>query len=403
MSGARALSTGNSGALSGRASPRRQGAFLSEGIPEVRNDYYTILGVERNAGTAEIKKSYRRLAMHLHPDRNPENKDAEEQFKLVSEAYEVLKDTEKRAAYDRIIAIEEQKQAESISRPPDEVIVPNDEMLGDFLKGFYSRSGGRQKGRRGGDLRYNLKITFREAAFGAEKEIRVPFMGTCPRCAGTGMKAGAASSICRTCRGTGRIKRGHGKYHACEMCDGTGRVVTDFCKRCDGAGTVKTSRIIKVHVPPGIETGTRLQVSGMGMKGVRGGKRGDFFVVVNVKKHPFLEKHGLNFTCTVPVPLFTALLGGHIEVPTLKGKRKVKLPANTHTGKELRVKGQGARSQDGTRRGDLVVRIEVLVPKKLTRRQRELLKQIEEQSREDTYPRMRRYRQKLEKYADTVS
>jgi molecular chaperone DnaJ len=363
-------------------------------------DCYKILGLERDATIADIKKAYRSLAMKYHPDRNPEDESSEERFKLVTEAYEVLKDNRKRADYDRIISAVEYELSNSIESAQDDFLVPSDEILGDFLRGFFSeRESSKKKSRRGEDLRYNLKLTFSEAALGAETEIRIPCQIQCPECVGTGVKAGAKAVICSGCRGKGKVKNSRGLFETCHICNGSGAIITASCKRCNGSGSIQSRLSILIDVPPGVEAGTRLQVKGMGMPGSNGGEHGDFFVVVHVKKHPFFEKEGLNVICSVPIPFFKAILGCSLEIPTLEGKRKVKIPPGTQFGKEIRLHGLGILSQqDRKKRGDLIIRLKVEMPKKLSREEKKILKTLEKDSKMKAYPLTSKYKKKMEKY-----
>lgn len=360
-------------------------------------DCYKILGLERDATIADIKKAYRSLAMKYHPDRNPEDESSEEKFKLVTEAYEVLKDSRKRAEYDRIIEVVEYDGIESVY---DDFSIPADEILGDFLRGFFSeRESSKKKSRRGEDLRYNLKLTFSEAALGVETEIRIPCQIQCPECVGTGVKAGAKAVICSGCRGKGKVKNSRGLFETCHICNGSGAIITASCKRCNGSGSIQSRLSILIDVPPGVEAGTRLQVKGMGMPGSNGGEHGDFFVVVHVKKHPFFEKEGLNVICSVPIPFFKAILGCSLEIPMLEGKRKVKIPAGTQFGKEIRLHGLGILSQqDRKKRGDLIIRLKVEMPKKLSREEKKILKTLEKDSKMKAYPLTSKYKKKMEKY-----
>ncbi|MFC1591003.1 molecular chaperone DnaJ [Thermodesulfobacteriota bacterium] len=360
-------------------------------------DYYKILGVAPTAEAGDIKKAYRQLAMKYHPDLNPDNKIYEEQFKLIVEAYDVLKDRDKRNAYDLLgeTAAREKEAAERIYEPS--VFDPQDEEVRDFLQGFYAgHDSSLTNERHGEDVRYNLKINFEEAALGVEKNIRIPIKVVCPLCHGSGVRPGARMVRCTQCRGKGRVKARLGIYKPCSNCGGSGAVITDYCLRCHGDGHVLSNRIITVHVPPGIEAGTRLCISGMGAKGKRGGRPGDFFVVVHVKKHKLFTVDGKNILCTVPVPFFTALLGGSIDVPTIEGTASVTLPAGTLPGKMIRLRGKGGRLPENNKRGDIIVTVQIEIPKKLSRSERKLLKEFEKSCSLEQYPLTNKYRKNLE-------
>lgn len=362
-------------------------------------DYYKILGLERNANISDIKRAYRKLAMQFHPDRNPGDNLSEERFKLVTEAYEVLKDANRRLEYDRIMASKVAEQAQRSSSFQDDFFIPADEMLGDFMRGFYSRNGDDKKsGRRGRDLRHNLKISFEEAALGVETEIKIPSSTQCPQCNGTGMKAGAKAIICTGCRGKGKVRNNKGLLTVCHICNGSGAVISGFCKRCNGSGKVRCRHSILVHVPPGVEAGTRLQVKNMGGPGSSGGKPGDLFVVIHVKKHPFFYREDFNVICNVPVPIFKAIPGCSLEIPTLEGKRKVKVPAGAQTGMEIRLSGLGIRSQQKKKRGDLIIRLHIEIPKKFSIKEKRILKTLEENIKIEKYPLTLRYIKNLKMF-----
>ncbi len=363
----------------------------------MNQDHYTTLGVDRTANTADIKRAYRELAMQHHPDRNPGDQDAEEQFKIVTEAYEVLSDVGRRAEYDQILDSAADKEAEKKAATPEEFYQHSDEMVRDFMHGFYGRGQRKKKARQGDNLRFNLKVSFEEAALGAEKEIKVPGTKTCPTCKGSGVQAGSKMVRCRECRGRGKVRNSRGLYEVCRNCNGTGTVVTAYCKRCTGEGEVTTNRKIHVRVPPGIETGTRVQVKGMGLEGKDGGGAGDFFVVVHVGKHKMLERDGNDIRCTVPVPLFQALLGCTIEVPTLGGVKKLKLPAGSCNDYRKRLRGLGFRSPETGRRGDQVVEVQIETPKKLSRDLKRALKEFETKTTSEHYPKTAAFKKKIEK------
>lgn len=365
----------------------------------MQHNYYKLLGLEHTATQADIKKAYRSLAMQYHPDRNPQDESSEERFKLITEAYEVLKDSRKRAEYDRLAAIAAAKNEFNKRPSHDDLLVPDDEVLGEFLRGFYYRQdASKKKGRKGNDIRCNLRITFEEAALGVEKSIRIPCTINCPQCAGTGVKAGSKIMRCRECRGNGKAKTKKGFYATCTVCQGKGTIITAQCKRCSGSGEVQSRRSINVNVPPGIETGARLNVSGMGLPGKNEGKPGDLYVVVQVKKHPFFDKHDSDIVCTVPIPFVTAVLGCTLEVPTLNGKKKIKIPPGVQTGQRFVLSGFGVSAKNKKKRGDLIIILKVEMPKKLTRDEKKVLRTLSDTIRSDAYPLTKAFNSKLEKY-----
>jgi len=359
-------------------------------------DYYKLLEVDPGASLAEIKKAYRTLAKKYHPDINPGSTSSEERFKIITEAYKILTDNEKRAQYDTIVS-EFKAGTAPTAKMPEDFFIPVDEDLADFLKGFYIHHESEiKKARKGEDVRCNLKVTFKEAALGTEKEIFIPCTTECQQCGGTGVKAGSKIIRCSGCRGKGKVKNSRGLYEVCERCGGSGAKKTGLCTKCSGTGVVQSRRSIRVHVPPGIETGTRLKVKGMGMSGNCGGDPGDFFVVINIKKHDFFVREGLHICCTVPVPFLKALLGCSIEIPTLDGKKTIKVPSGTQTSKVIRIRRLGIVSTEKKRRGDLLVRVNVEMPVKLSREEKKMIKQMEKNINIKAYPETIKYRRKLE-------
>ncbi len=362
----------------------------------MKSDYYQLLDLRSNATAAEIKKKFRELAKQYHPDRNPGNGDAEECFKLINEAYEHLRDPDKRAEYDRYLNRLQHKEEPRRAHAWYDEFHPVDRDLRDFFKGFYgARNAGRRRAAPGSDVRFNLKVAFEEAALGCVKDIRFPIFVDCPRCAGSGIPAGARQHRCADCRGTGRKAACSGFGRQCEPCRGTGRVYLDRCRRCSGSGQVRSYRSIQVNVPPGIETGTRLHLKGLGARGAAGGRPGDFFVVVHVVKHPMLEIEDGILVCRVPVPVYRALAGCSIEVPTLDGSAVIDLPPGAQSGQELRLRGQGLRSAEKSRRGDLVIRLAVEMPKKMTPAEKKLLKQLAGTAQAGAYPAAQKYARTL--------
>jgi molecular chaperone DnaJ len=359
----------------------------------MKPDYYELLGVRPEATAAEIKKSFRGLAKRFHPDRNPGQADAEERFKLINEAYDHLRDPEKRARYDRYVNRLQKKKASRRPAAWYDDFYPVDDELGDFVRGFYGSrsSAGRRRPSKGTDVRLNLKVAFDESVLGCVKEIRVPIMVACPRCGGTGIPAAARQKRCTQCHGTGRNPAHSGYRKQCDACRGSGRVYVDRCIRCEGTGKAEAFRSIQVNVPPGIATGTRLHLKGLGARGGSGGRPGDFFVVVQVSKHPLLQLEDGRMVCRVPVPVYRALIGGKIDVPTLEGTVSLDVPAGVRSGHEIRLRGRGAYSQTGRRRGDLVVRLEVEMPKKITAAEKKILQQLADRAAAASYPQSKKY------------
>jgi molecular chaperone DnaJ len=352
-------------------------------------DYYKILGVSRDASADEIKKSYRKVAMEYHPDRNPGNKEAEEKFKLASESYEVLRDPEKREIYDRY-GVEGLKGTGFTGFRGFEDIFSS---FGDIFEDFFGFSGTtsrrRSRARPGADLRYDMKLSFIEAAAGKEAEIEIPRNISCGICQGTGAKPGTQPVPCPNCRGTGQVTRSQGFFTVsttCSQCQGEGKYIQQPCKECHGTGRVRTKKQIQIRIPPGVDTGSKLRVRGEGEQGDRGGPPGDLFIFIYVEPHGFFTREEDHVVCRVPISFTQAAIGGEIEVPTLTGKKTVKIPKGIESGELLKLKGEGFPSLKGYGRGDQIIQILVKTPKNLTKRQEELLKEFEEisQARERT-------------------
>jgi molecular chaperone DnaJ len=338
-------------------------------------DYYELLGVPRDASEADLKKAFRQLALKYHPDRNPEDKEAEEKFKEINEAYSCLSDTEKRANYDRF------GTAEGIGAGFGAYTTGFGDIFEDLFGDFFGTFTGQRRTRatRGSDLRYDLDISLMEAAFGTEKNIEVPKWENCAECRGTGSAPGKGHVTCSQCRGTGHVRFQQGFFSiskTCGKCNGTGRIITDPCKVCKGQGRVKRVKNIIVKIPAGVDTGSRLRISGEGDPGIYGGPSGDLFVVLNVEEHPFFKREGNEIFCEVPVSFPQAALGAEIELPTLDGTSKIKIPPGTPSGRIFHIKGKGFTRVGGHLRGDQVVRVYVDVPRKLTPRQKELLEEF---------------------------
>jgi molecular chaperone DnaJ len=347
-----------------------------------KRDYYEILGVSRAATDVELKSAYRKLAMKYHPDRNPGDDAAEETFKEGAEAYAVLADTDKRSLYDRF-GHQGVNAAGGGGFDPT-VFSGFEDILGGLgdIFGFGDLfGGGRRRGgpQRGADLRYDLEITFEEAARGAETAVQIPRQENCETCHGSGAAPGSSPTVCQQCRGQGQVRFQQGFFtvaRTCPQCRGAGKVITKPCQACRGAGRVAHDRKITVKIPAGIATGQQLRLQGEGEAGFAGGPAGHLFVVVHVQEHEFFRRDGMNLFCEIPVNFTTVALGGEIQVPTLDGTDNVKVPEGTQTGTTLRLRGKGMPDVNGRGRGDLFATVQVLTPKKLTKEQRGLLVQL---------------------------
>ncbi len=363
-----------------------------------KRDYYDVLGISRGASSDEIKKAYRGKAKELHPDRNKDNPDAESQFKDVNEAYEVLKDAEKKAAYDRFghAAFEGGMGPGGGGGPRGQAYGGGDfasafsdvfeDLFGDFMGG---RGGGRSRAQRGSDLRYNLRVTLEEAFRGAQKTINVPTSVGCTACGGSGAEGGAEPATCPTCSGMGKVRASQGFFtveRTCPTCGGVGQIVKNPCRSCQGAGRVEKERTLSVNIPPGVETGTRIRLAGEGEAGLRGGPTGDLYIFIEVKEHALFQRDGVTLYCRVPVSVTAAALGGEVEVPTIDGGRsRVKIPVGAQTGKQMRLRGKGMPALRGGGAGDMLIELAVETPVNLTPRQKELLREFERLS-EDNNP-----------------
>jgi molecular chaperone DnaJ len=340
-----------------------------------KRDYYEVLGVPRNASDQEVKSAYRKLALKFHPDRNPDDARAEERFKEAAEAYGVLGDPEKRRRYD---AYGHAGVSGAAGFDPT-IFADFSDILGDFF-GFGDLFGRRRGPRRGADLRYNLEISFEEAAFGTETQIRIPRVETCSACSGSGAAPGTQPKTCPTCRGTGQVTFQQGFFsvaRTCSHCRGAGRIVTEPCRTCRGEGHVPIERTLHIKVPPGVDNGSQLRIAGEGEAGPMAGPSGDLYVVLRVQEHALFKRDGTNLFCEVPVSMTQATLGATLEVPTLDGgPARLHVPEGTQSGTLLRVRGQGVPHLGGRGRGDLHVLIRVVVPTKLTSEQRKLLEQL---------------------------
>ncbi|SEV90889.1 molecular chaperone DnaJ [Aliiroseovarius sediminilitoris] len=358
-----------------------------------KRDYYEVLGVSKGASAEELKKAYRKKAKELHPDRNSDNPDAEAQFKEANEAYDVLKDADKKAAYDRFghAAFD----GGMGGRPGGGHHGGNgdfasafsdvfDDLFGDFMGG--GRGGG-ARAQRGSDLRYNLRVTLEEAFAGLQKTINVPTSVSCDECSGTGAEAGAEPTVCPTCSGMGKVRAQQGFFtveRTCPTCQGTGQMIQNPCKSCGGAGRKHKERSLSVNIPAGVETGTRIRLSGEGEAGLRGGPTGDLYIFIDVAEHPIFDREGPHLHCRVPVSMASAALGGDIEVPTIDGGRsRVKIPAGSQSGRQMRLRSKGMPGLRGGPRGDMYIELAVETPVNLTAKQKELLRDFEKLSEEN--------------------
>ncbi|NLZ12099.1 molecular chaperone DnaJ [Neopusillimonas aromaticivorans] len=350
-----------------------------------KRDFYEILGVGKNATDDELKKAYRKLAMKYHPDRNPDSKEAEEKFKEVKEAYEILSDESKRAAYDRFGHAGVDPNAAGAGGMGGMGGAGFADAFGDIFGEIFGGGGG--GGRRGGpqvyrgaDLKYTLDITLEQAANGFDTEIRVPSWENCDTCKGSGAKPGTKPQTCRTCGGNGAVRMQQGFFsvqQTCPTCHGSGQEITDPCAACDGVGRIRKNKTLQVKIPAGIDDGMRIRSAGNGEPGVNGGPPGDLYVEIHLKPHPIFQRDGEDLHCELTIPFTTAALGGDIEVPTLSGKGSITIPEGTQTGKTFRLRGKGVKGVRSSYPGDLYCHVVVETPVRLTEDQKKLLRQFE--------------------------
>ncbi|MEQ3624581.1 MAG: molecular chaperone DnaJ [Celeribacter sp.] len=358
-----------------------------------KRDFYEVLGVARGADADELKKAYRKKAKELHPDRNADNPNAEAQFKEVNEAYDALKDPERKAAYDRFghAAFEGgmggagrrgggggfNQQGDFASSFSDVF----DDLFGDFMGGQRGAGGGRPRATRGSDLRYNLRISLEDAYNGLQKTINVPTSVGCDECSGTGAEGGAEPTTCPTCSGMGKVRAQQGFFtveRTCPTCGGLGQIIKNPCRKCGGAGRVEKERALSVNIPAGVETGTRIRLAGEGEAGLRGGPSGDLYIFLEVVEHKLFQRDGMNLYCRVPVSMAAASLGGDIEVPSIDGGRaRVKVPSGSQSGRQMRLRGKGMPALRGGQHGDMMIELAVETPVNLNSRQKELLREFE--------------------------
>ena len=380
-----------------------------------KRDYYDVLGISKGASADEIKKAYRRKAKELHPDRNADNPEAEAQFKEANEAYEVLKDAEKKAAYDRFGHAAFEGGMGGGGRPGggfggggqgdfasafSDVF---DDLFGDFMGG--QRGAGRSRAARGSDLRYNLRVSLEDAYSGLQKTIQVPTSVQCDACSGSGAEGGAEPTTCPTCSGMGKVRATQGFFtveRTCPTCSGLGQIIKNPCKKCGGNGRVNKERALSVNIPKGVETGTRIRLAGEGEAGMRGGPPGDLYIFVEVAQHDLFDREGVNLHCRVPVSMTVAALGGDIEVPTIDGGRsRVKIPAGSQSGRQMRLRGKGMPALRGGGHGDMFIELAVETPVNLTAKQRELLREFEALS-EDNNPESKSFFKSVKGFWDSM-
>ncbi len=344
-----------------------------------KRDYYEVLGVQRDAEAADIKKAYRRLAMKYHPDRNPDDESAAEQFKEASEAYEVLSDAEKRETYDRFGHAGLAGAAGGGG--PGFAGGSFSDIFGDVFGDIFGGGRGRSSVQRGSDLRYGLELDLEKAVSGDTVEIRVPVLAACADCDGTGAKPGTRPATCPDCGGAGQIRVAQGFFslqQTCPRCRGAGKIITDPCGTCGGRARVEKRKTLSVKIPAGVDTGDRIRLAGEGEAGVNGGPPGDLYVQIEVREHPIFARDGRNLYCEVPISFVDAALGGELEVPTLNGRVKLKIPAETQTGKLFRLRGKGVTPVRGGGVGDLLCKVVVETPVNLSERQRALLREFQD-------------------------
>ncbi len=358
----------------------------------MKRDYYETLGVAKNASEAELKKAFKRLAMKFHPDRNPDNKEAEEKFKEAKEAYDILNDPQKRSAYDQFGHAGVDASAGGGGGGPGGFGGASfADVFGDVFGDIFGGAGGGGRARsrvlRGADLQYNLDLNLEEAVHGSKVDIRFPTHVACEECNGSGARKGTTPTTCATCGGVGQVRMQQGFFslqQTCPRCHGAGKTITDPCAKCHGQGHVQKHKTLSVKIPGGVDTGDRVRVNGEGEPGEQGGPAGDLYVHINVRQHAIFTRDGSDLFCEVPISMVTAALGGEFEVPTLGGRVKLKIPAETQSGKLFRLRGKGVRSARGGSAGDLLCRVQVETPVNLNKKQKEQLEAFATSLQEDS-------------------
>jgi molecular chaperone DnaJ len=379
-----------------------------------KQDYYELLGVARDADEKALKAAFRKAAMKYHPDKNPGDAEAEKKFKEIGEAYDVLKDAEKRAAYDRYghAAFEHgmggggRGHAGAGGFDFSDVF---EEFFGDFMGGGgrRRRGPGGAAGGRGNDLRFNMEITLEDAYRGKTDQIKVPTSVGCEPCSGTGAEPGSKPEICSTCGGAGKVRASQGFFmveRTCPNCHGTGSVIINPCKSCSGAGRVRKEKTLQVKIPQGVEEGTRIRLAGEGEAGTRGAPPGDLYIFLSIRPHAIFKRDGDMLYCQVPIPMATATLGGDIEVPTIEGKRaRIKVPEGTQSGRQFRLRGKGMPELNGGFTGDMIIETQVETPMNLTKRQRELMEEFAAESGDNVSPRSEGFFSKVKELWDDLT
>lgn len=376
-----------------------------------KRDYYEILDVAKSADEKEIKRAYKRLAMRYHPDRNQGDKESEAKFKEIKEAYEILNDAQKRAAYDQYgHAAFEQGGFGGQGGGGFGGGADFGDIFGDVFGDIFGGGRRQQRAARGSDLQYNMELTLEEAVRGVSKEIRIPTLETCDKCHGSGAKEGTSAETCSTCHGAGQVHLRQGFFtvqQACPTCHGRGKMIKEPCSKCHGDGRVERYKTLSVKIPAGVDTGDRIRLSGEGEAGEHGAPSGDLYVQVHVRQHNIFERDGNDLYCEVPINFAIAALGGEIEVPTLDGRVKLKIPAETQTGKMFRMKGKGVKSVRSSAIGDLMCRVVVETPVKLNEKQKELMQQLGEsfggKSGEKNTPRSKSFLDGVKKFFDDLT
>jgi len=387
-----------------------------------KRDYYEILGVQKGASAEELKKAYRAQAVKHHPDKNPGDKKAEQTFKEISEAYDVLKDDQKRAAYDRF---GHQAFEGGMGGAGAHGGGPGmggfdfraggtggfsdifEDLFGEFMGGGGRRGTAQQAAARGSDLRYNMEISLEDAFNGQAKNIKISTLGSCETCKGSGAADGGKPEICSTCKGAGKIRMQQGFFtveRPCAACQGTGTVIKNPCRTCHGQGRVRREKTLAVNIPAGVEEGTRIRLSGEGEAGLRGGPAGDLYIFLNITRHPLFEREGQNLHIKAPIKMTLATLGGSIEIPTIEGtKAKLAIPAGTQGGQQLRLKGKGMSVMRSRSRGDMFVHIQVETPHRLNRKQKELLEEFAAASGTDSSPEAEKFAAKTKSFQEDLN
>lgn len=359
----------------------------------MKKDYYEILGVSKNATDEELKKAYRKLALQYHPDRNPCDKEAEDMFKEINEAYEVLSDPQKKLRYERF------GSADNSGTVFDFGFGGNfDNVFNDLFSDFFGGTQQRQRAQKGDDLRYNLEIDFEEAVFGVEKELEIPRYERCPSCNGSRIEAGYQPVSCKHCGGRGQVRQSHGFFtinRTCEYCNGEGYIIKNPCKACKGKGQIKTKKKVKIKIPPGVDTGTRLRVRGEGMQGYNDTHPGDLYVVLSVRAHDIFEREGYDIIVRIDVNFPLLCLGGEISVPTIEGNKTITIPPGAQPDKIFRIKGFGVVKSNGRGKGDEIVFLKLIIPATLTEKQSSLIKELAKEFDSDDMTADKGFKEKL--------